>query len=143
MGLSKNVEGFHQTMAEVYAHPGRLAASAALHLTGWLASAGGGWLALYLLGQPISLPAILALESLMYAARTAAFVVPGALGVQEGAYALLGPVLGVPAETALALSLLKRARDLAMGAVTLIVWQVIEGRRALARPSEDQAGTGA
>jgi hypothetical protein len=37
--------------------------------------------------------------------------VPNAVGVQEGAYILLGAIFGLSAETVLALSLLKRARD--------------------------------
>jgi hypothetical protein len=37
----------------------------------------------------------------------------------------------VPAETALALSLIKRVADLAIGAPGLLAWQVLEGRRFL------------
>ena len=37
----------------------------------------------------------LAIESLLYATRTAAFVVPNAVGVQEGAYILLGAAFGL------------------------------------------------
>ena len=58
-------------------------------------------------------------------------MVPSGLGVQEGAYALLGPLFGLPADAALALSLLKRARDLAIGIPLLLGWQVIESRRTL------------
>jgi hypothetical protein len=43
---------------------------------------------------------------------------------------LLGALFGVSPEASLALSLIRRARDFAIGAPALIVWQVIEGRRA-------------
>jgi hypothetical protein len=69
----------------------------------------------------------------MYALRSAAFFVPGAVGVQEGSYLLIGPLFGLAPETALALSLLKRGRDLLIGAPTLIAWQAMEGRRLLQR----------
>ena len=52
--------------------------------------------------------------------------------MQEGVYALLGPLFGLPSEAALALSLLKRARDIAIGVPVLLSWQLVEGRRTLA-----------
>jgi len=49
--------------------------------------------------------------------------------VQEAAYALAGPLFGLPPESALALSLAKRARDLAIGVPTLLAWQLGEARQ--------------
>jgi hypothetical protein len=69
------------------------------------------------------------LESLTFAIRTAAFFVPAAAGVQEGGYILLGGALGIAPEIALALSLLKRGRELALGTVALLLWHSIESRR--------------
>jgi glycosyltransferase 2 family protein len=40
------------------------------------------------------------LESAALAIRGAAFLVPGAVGVQEGGYILLGNLLGIPGEMA-------------------------------------------
>jgi hypothetical protein len=57
----------------------------------------------------------LLLESLGQAIRGAAFAIPGALGIQEGGYLLLAPVAGLSPETALALSLAKRTRELILG----------------------------
>jgi hypothetical protein len=51
--------------------------------------------------------------------------------VQEAAYALITPVFGVGAEFGLAVSLLKRARDMVVGVPILLIWQGLEGRRAL------------
>ena len=52
--------------------------------------------------------------------------------MQEGAYAVLAPLFGVGAEFGLAVSLLKRARDIAIGVPVLLLWQAVEGQRALA-----------
>ena len=69
------------------------------------------------------------IESLLYAIRTVAFAIPNAVGVQEGAYILLGSAFGLTPEMAIALSLLKRARDLAIGLPALGAWQALEGGR--------------
>ena len=53
--------------------------------------------------------------------------------MQEGGYIMLGALFGLTPETALALSLVRRARDIVIGAPVLAVWQMVEGRRALAR----------
>ena len=42
-----------------------------------------------------------------------------------------GPLFGLPVEAALALSLLKRARDIAVGVPMLLSWQLAESRRRL------------
>jgi uncharacterized membrane protein YbhN (UPF0104 family) len=72
---------------------------------------------------------LIVLESLTFAIRTAAFFVPGAAGVQEGGYVLLGSALGIEPQFALALSLLKRGRELVLGTAALLVWHSIESRR--------------
>jgi hypothetical protein len=53
--------------------------------------------------------------------------------VQEGAYVMLGGLFGLPPDTALALSLLKRARDLAIGIPALATWQALESGKAWRR----------
>jgi hypothetical protein len=108
----------------------------------WLLGTGEVWLAMYLLGHPIGLGEALILESLGVAVRAAAFAVPGALGVQEGAFILLGALVGVPSETALALSLVKRVRELALGLPGLIVWQLGEGHRLLRRGARSVKASG-
>ena len=109
----------------------------ALHFAGWIASAIGTWIAFRLIGAPVDLAAVLAIESLVYATRSAAVLVPNALGVQEAAYAVLAPLFGVGAEFGLAVSLLKRARDIAVGVPILLIWQAVEGQRALAAGRPD------
>jgi len=126
-----------QALDSVYRSHARVALSATVHLTAWIASAGGAWIAFRLIGAHARWPAVLALESLVYAARSVAPFVPNALGVQEAAYAALGPLLGIGADFALAVSLIKRARDIAIGIPVLLIWQAVEGRRALTHGTVD------
>jgi glycosyltransferase 2 family protein len=100
-----------------------------LHLACWVASTLEVWIALRLAGRALDFTAVLVIESLLYAIRTVAFAIPNAVGVQEGAYIILGGAFGLTPEMALALSLLKRARDLAIGLPVLGAWQAIEGGR--------------
>ena len=104
-----------------------------LHLACWVAGALEVWVALLLAGRPLDFAVVLLIESLLYAIRTVAFAIPNAVGVQEGAYILLGGAFGLTPEMALALSLLKRARDLAIGLPALGLWQALEGGRLLRR----------
>jgi glycosyltransferase 2 family protein len=119
----------HQALADIYRNRAGLWLSFALHFACWITSAAQVWLLLWLAGAPLPFAAVLAIESLLYAIRTAAFVVPQAVGVQEGAYILLGAGFGLTPEMSLALSLLKRGRDYAIGLPTIAVWQALEGHR--------------
>jgi len=116
----------------IYRSPARVGLSSAVHLAGWIAGAIGTWITFRLIGVRVDLASVMAIESLVYATKSAGFIVPNALGVQEAAYAVLAPLFGVGAEFGLAVSLLKRARDIAVGVPILLLWQSVEGQRALA-----------
>ena len=92
------------------------------------------WLAVRLIGGHLDFGGAVAIESILSALRSAAIIVPGALGVQEAGYAMLMPLFGLPAEIGLAVSLLKRAREVVLGVPVLLIWQGIEGHRALRTP---------
>ena len=112
-----------------------VAASFLLSLVGWVVGTFEVWLALRLIGHPVDWASALMLESLGQAIRGAAFAIPGALGVQEGGYLLLAPLVGLPPEAALALSLIKRARELLLGLPGLVYLHFSERgwRRSAAR----------
>ncbi len=116
-----------------YARRGRVLLSFALNLLGWVASAGGAWVALRLMGIACPIATVLAIESLIFTLRSVAFAVPGGIGVQEAGYALIAPLLGLPLESAMALALAKRARDIAIAVPTLILWQLAEARAVTRR----------
>jgi putative membrane protein len=125
-------------LEKTYRAPGRVLVSFLLHLTGWVASAVGTWIAFRLIGANLDLGTVVAIDSVVYAIRSVAFAIPNALGVQEAAYALLAPMLGVGPEIGLAISLIKRARDVAIGIPTLLIWQALEGNRALMAEQPDR-----
>ncbi|MGE5516793.1 MAG: lysylphosphatidylglycerol synthase domain-containing protein [Bacteroidota bacterium] len=118
----KMATGMHRHLMALYRRPRRLGGALALHVLAWLAACGEAWLACRLLGHPLTLAEAVMLESAVFALRSVAFMVPGALGVQEGGYALLAPLLGLPPALALTVSLLKRGREVAMGVPALLVW---------------------
>ena len=120
--LARDAESLRAALRRTYAEQGKLTRSALLQLAAWAAGAGEVWLAMTFLGHPVTLLEALLLESLVQAIRNMAFIVPGALGVQDGGLLLLGPLLGIHADTALALSLLKRGRELLLGAPGLVAW---------------------
>jgi putative membrane protein len=119
----------HSALAETYQRRAGLWGGFALHLGCWMLSAVEVWIALRLAGAPLGFPTVLVIESLLYAIRTVAFAIPNAVGVQEGAYILIGTAFGLTPEMALAISLLKRARDLVIGLPALGTWQLAEGGR--------------
>jgi putative membrane protein len=89
------------------------------------------WLALHFLGVPASFWEAIVIESLIGAINSAAFFVPGGLGVQEGGFMLIGGALGLDPSTCLALAGARRIRDLVMYLPGLVAWQLAEssGRR--------------
>jgi putative membrane protein len=126
-------DAISEAVEDIYRQRARVAAAVALHLVGWAGGAGASWLALRFMGVEAPLWAVMAIESLMYALRNLGFALPAGLGVQEISYVMLGPLFGVHAGEALALSLLRRARDLAIGAPVLLIWQAREARCLLRR----------
>jgi len=84
------------------------------------------WIALSRMGARPNIGEAVVLESLGQAVRSAGFAVPGALGIQEGGFILLGSLFGLSAASAVALSLVKRLPDLAIGLPGLFAWQGLE-----------------
>jgi putative membrane protein len=110
--------------------------ASALRLIAWAVEAGEIWLVMQALGQPVDMIDALILESLSSGVRAAAFMLPAGLGALEGGLVMFGALLGLPAETALAISLTKRVRELALGLPGLCVWHWIEGHHLLRRSEQ-------
>ncbi|WP_063619633.1 lysylphosphatidylglycerol synthase domain-containing protein [Paraburkholderia mimosarum] len=86
------------------------------------------WLALYFLGSRVSFVEAVVIESLIQALSSAAFFVPGALGVQESGFLVIGGALSLDPATCLALAGARRIRDLFIFMPGLLAWQATESR---------------
>jgi putative membrane protein len=133
--LVSQAESIDLAVQITYRRPGPVAASLLLSLVGWLVGTGEVFLILQLFGHPVSWNSALLLESLGQAIRGAGFAIPGALGVQEGGFLLLAPLAGLAPDTALALSLAKRARELLLGLPGLLYLHFSGRVIAAARPA--------
>jgi putative membrane protein len=123
--------GLHADLMHLETDRAGLLASLGLHVLAWLLGIAETWFTLAAMGQRCGPLQALVVESLGMAARSAGFLVPGALGVQEGGFLLVGGLVGLPPDAALALSMVKRARELLAGVPGLVAWQWSEGARLL------------
>ena len=115
----------------IYRRPQRAVSCLAWQLLGWLVSSAEIWIALKCFGHPLGILDAVVITAVIEAASSSAFLVPGALGVQEGSFLVIGSLLGLAQEEALALALVRRARDVLVYGPALALWQLGEGRRLI------------
>ena len=125
--LVGNAAALDAEVALRYRRGRALTLCAAWRSLGWLAGGVELWLAFRVLGHPVGLAEAIILESLGQTMRSAGFLIPGGLGVQEGGILVSGIWLGLAPEIVLAAALLKRARELVCGVPGLIAWSFLEG----------------
>jgi putative membrane protein len=130
--LVGGADALDRSVRVVYRRPLRLLRCTAWQFVSYIVAAGEVWLALYFLGHPVSPGEAILIDALTHAVSSAAFVVPAAIGVQEGGFMVIGALLGLSPEIALALALARRARDLILFLPGLLAWQIAEGRKLLA-----------
>ncbi len=123
-----NLANLHDNLVRIYSDMPRLAASMLVHIAVWFVGALEVLVALHLMGYPVSVADAVVIESLSQAVRAAAFLVPGALGVQEAGFVAICSAFGIPAAPALALSLVKRVPELLLGPPFLYVWHAHEAK---------------
>jgi putative membrane protein len=127
-----------QAVVAIYGDRNRLCRAGLLRLAGWAVGTGEIWLVLQVLDQPLGLIDAFILESLSAGIRVTAFMVPGALGILEGSSIVFGGLFGLPAQTALTVSLARRVRELALGVPGLFAWQWVGGHRLLRRAPDKE-----
>jgi putative membrane protein len=127
------VRGLHAELMRLQQDRAALLQATALHLSSWSLGTAETWLVLTAMGRPTGWTEAFVIESLGMAARSAGFAVPAALGVQEAGFVVVGGLFGIHPDTAIALSMVKRARELMVGIPGLMAWQWSEGRRLLHR----------
>jgi putative membrane protein len=124
-------------LQEIWGNYRGLAESFVIHIVTIFFGAIEVWIALKFMNYPVGVMEAVAIESLGQGSRSAAFVLPGGMGVQDGALIAVCALFGIPAEVALAMALIKRVPDLILGAPALLGWQALEGRRVLIANDQD------
>jgi len=133
-GLASQGARIDRATQAIYRRRGRIVACFGWQLVGWSAGAVELWLALFFLGHPVSFAEALIVEATVQAIASIAFLVPGALGVQEGGFLLIGAALGIDGPTALALAASRRLRDLLIFFPGLVAWHRAESKPPAAGP---------
>lgn len=121
--VTGGAEALDRAVVSTYRRRRAVVRATGWRMLSWFAAALEVWIILRALGQPVSVIEAVIVESLGQAVRKAAFLVPGAVGVQEGGFMILGASLGLAAEVGLTLSLVKRLRELLVGLPALAAWQ--------------------
>jgi glycosyltransferase 2 family protein len=132
MGINAaNTENLGGMIRDICCRRTALGLAFLVHLCGWLLGGIEAWMTLRLMNIPIGVGEAIVIDSLVSTVRGAAFMVPNAAGIQEGAYVVLAALFGVTPAGALSLSLVRRGRDIAIGIPALSTWGLIEGRSAV------------
>ena len=131
-GLKVSVDGavrLDEAIRSMLRARAKLALAGTLELLALASGCFETWFAMRLFGRPVSVAEAVILESMTVALRHVAFIVPAGLGVQEAGLVMFGRALGIESELALAVSMVKRVRELSWGIPSLLSWQWLEGRR--------------
>lgn len=114
------------TIGAIYIRRDDVWACVAWQSVAWIAGSAEIWLALHFLGHATTLLDAIVIEALVQAVSSIAFIVPAAVGVQEGAFVLLGALVGLDGAAALALAAARRLRDLLVYFPGLLAWHRAE-----------------
>ncbi len=127
-GISDGVVEIERTIRSIYDRPWRILFAGTVRCCTRSVMAVELWVAAWMMGHPIAPGDALMFIGVVGTIRAIAFILPGGWGLQEASYMLLGQVVGVSPDVALALSLASRARELILGLPALLVWHFSESR---------------
>lgn len=137
--LIQSGANFDDTVRRLYSRLPALLMCALLWIGSWLVGCVETWVALFALGVQTSFIVALIVETAGQSVRSVFFIVPAGLGIFEGSMVVVCSLFGISGDVALALSLIRRAREALFSGPGLIVWQFVEARRVLRRVSEGAA----
>lgn len=135
--LVQSGETLDATVRTLYARRSAVLACCGWTILSLILNSGEIYIALWALNLHPTIVNAIILQSMALTIRSAAFAVPGGIGVQEGGYVVVACLLGLATDTfkcgeiGFALSAISRVRELAFGVPGLVAWQFIEGRRLL------------
>lgn len=134
-GVSQNAIKVDELIKLHYQDRKRFYLATIIKTTGYMLQTTEVWLACYLLGHPLTLAEALMLKSLTATISDIAFIIPNAYGIQEGAFIMIGTLMGIDPELALAISLAIRVREITVDPAGLLIWHQIETRHLIKRQS--------
>jgi hypothetical protein len=123
---SETLNAIYQSLDRIYAAPSACIRCAGWQLTALTAGVGELWLLLVLLQVPHACAVALSLSGISRLTRSAAFVVPAGLGIQEAAYGALFLSGGLHFDMGVAVSMATRARDLVFSVPAVLIWTYLE-----------------
>jgi putative membrane protein len=123
----------------IYGNRRALAWSAVWSFLAWIYGAIEVGFILYVTGHALGLEPLLVLESAGQAGANAGFVIPGGMGAEEGGYFLGATLVALPTAAGVAVSLVKRVRELALAVPALAGWRLFVARSA---PGDEQERAG-
>jgi hypothetical protein len=130
-GVVGNAANLDRAVAAIYRRTQSVLLCGVLQLLAWSLGSVEIGVALKFLGHEFSWGDSLILEALIQGSSSAAFAIPGALGVQEAGFLFFGAMLGLPPNIATALAVMRRCRDLICYVPGLVAWQMHEGKKLL------------
>ena len=125
-GVIAHSARFDRAVRAMYRRRGAVFRSFLWQFRGFMAGALEIWVALLILGHPVGPTESLAIEAVIMAVSSAGFLVPGAIGIQEGGFLLIGGVIGLDPPIALALAAARRLRDCVIFFPGLLAWHVAD-----------------
>jgi putative membrane protein len=123
LGFGEAMEGLHDSVMALHARPLPILRAFLLHLLSWSLGGAEVWVILRAVGVPVSAGAAFAIEGLGMAARSLGFALPAGLAAQEAGFVLACAVFGISPQDGLALSMVKRLREVLVAASGVLVWR--------------------
>ncbi len=94
-------------------------------LLGWIFGAFEIYIFLFIIGVDISFIDVILIEAFTGLIKSVVFFIPGALGVQELAFVLIGSYLGLSDSISFAIALGRRIREITVGFPAVLVWLLL------------------
>jgi hypothetical protein len=124
IGFGDAMAGLHTALMALHARPGAMLAAFGLHTVSWSLGGVEVFVILHAMSVTVSPGAAFAIEGLGMAARSLGFALPAGLAAQEAGFVLACAVFGIGPQEGLALSMVKRLRELIVAASGLLVWRI-------------------
>lgn len=127
LGFGDAMAGLHEGLMALHARPAAVSRAFLLHILSWSLGGAEVFVILRAVGVGVGPGAAFAIEGLGMAARSLGFALPAGLAAQEAGFVLACSIFGIGPQEGLALSMVKRLREIAVAAIALVIWR--RGRR--------------